>query len=115
MIWKFRKFVVLRFMEPVDSLSMWCIDVDVPWGRTGPPPEVAEASNRVPSSDPKSFSLRSDERIGVRDVPFGLDGCWRHMPSAVRRALLRSDEKMVFTWIGIEAKCWERHSICKIP
>lgn len=85
--------VALRSIEAEDSPSIWR------WIEDDPPPERAALSlaavvefQFIPSNDPKSLSRRSGVRIGIMDVPSGLGGCRRQMPSAVIRALLKSDE-----------------------
>jgi hypothetical protein len=86
--------IARRLIEAVDSLPT-CASVEAlperPRRALPLSVFVEVGLNRTPSNEPKSFSLRSDVKIGDnRDTPrFGR--CWREIPSAVMRALLRSD------------------------
>lgn len=90
-----RNDVARLFIEAFDSLSMCADDAPGTWRVciSLPLEEAAGAVQRSPSKDPKSRSRKSGVKIGVRGGAPSRRGWWRHMPSAVRRALLRSDAK----------------------
>jgi hypothetical protein len=90
-IWLFKNEVARRFIDAEDSIST------CPEGAASDERLVLFSvegkflRQRVPSKEPKSRSLRSAVKVGVIRALSFPDGWWRHIPSAVSRARVRSE------------------------
>lgn len=102
-IWLFKNEVARRFIDTEDSIST-CSEGASDEALVLFLVDEMFLRQRVPSKEPKSRSLRSAVKVGVKRAPSSRVGWWRHIPSAVSRARVRSEANTESKWILFEVK-----------
>lgn len=113
--WQFKNEVARRFIDAEDSISTCPEGAASDGGLVLDSVDGKFLRQRVPSKEPKSRSLRSAVKVGVKRALSSPDGWWRQIPSAVSRARVRSEANIDWKRIILESKLCARHSICSVP